>query len=419
MTWRTWHGRVMAGLALLAIVGSAGVMVAKDRQNAVVHFECWLTSNDDEGLARQPLTWRSAVRVMKVGAQRCWWRVHPPKPKQAQKETAMAWTVSGAGDNSFNGTYVESGTYNGQPAYVLNPGGPDERWLYFALSSDWRLDANLGAETTADYVGGATLPGTWFVNEGTPPAPTLAAWVPTPPDWPFTFYWDGAAPYYGPGDRMRPVRAIIGGTAYVVFPFYNSGAPGSWGFTFYNEATHEFTTKSLTGPLWTDSHDPGQTMCCYDAGDGASLYLCSGSYLDPDPPYPPSFLFALWDVSATPPTLTDSEVVATLPSIHITPFLQVADDTFRFVCVDGTDVKYYEYVALSGTLTLLGTTTLPALPGGYAQVTGDVYEAGTVTCLDRVDTVLFERDGTVYWMRHCKDGSSPPQHRIVAYALTV
>jgi len=334
------------------------------------------------------------------------------------------WDVVDPGNPAYAGNYSQVGgeMANGHPVFRLE-GNPTGLALWSGAIESYVLSPSVDDPAYLhgyDATVGA-LPGNpWSVHAETAPAPTLSeSSPPTPPDWPFTFYWDGAAPYYGPGDRMRPVRAIIGGTAYVVFPFYNSGAPGSWGFTFYNEATHEFTTKSLTGPLWTDSHDPGQTMCCYDAGDGASLYLCSGSYLDPDPPYPPSFLFALWDVSATPPTLTDSEVVATLPSIHITPFLQVADDTFRFVCVDGTDVKYYEYVALSGTLTLLGTTTLPALPGGYAQVTGDVYEAGTVTCLDRVDTVLFERDGTVYWMRHCKDGSSPPQHRIVAYALTV
>ncbi len=40
------------------------------------------------------------------------------------------FTVTSAGDPTYNGDYNESGIHGGKPAYVLNPGGA-ERWLYY------------------------------------------------------------------------------------------------------------------------------------------------------------------------------------------------------------------------------------------------------------------------------------------------
>lgn len=81
-----------------------------------------------------------------------------------------SWLVEGAGDATYNGTYTESGTYNGEPAYTNGT-----RWL--AKSPDgtrWTLC------TAPDYADGyltdgATLPGNpWSVIGGTPPAPTVS-----------------------------------------------------------------------------------------------------------------------------------------------------------------------------------------------------------------------------------------------------
>ena len=40
-----------------------------------------------------------------------------------------SWIVSGAGDNSYNGSYSEVGTHNGQPTYRL---GASSRYLWYA-----------------------------------------------------------------------------------------------------------------------------------------------------------------------------------------------------------------------------------------------------------------------------------------------
>jgi hypothetical protein len=121
----------------------------------------------------------------------------------------------------------------------------------------------------------------------------------------------------------------------------------------------------------------------------------------------------MWDVIGTPPqSLPTKGTVDTvaLPSVHITPFLQVAADTFRFMCVDGANGKYYEYEALSGTLTLLGTAALPALPSGYADV------ACSADAIGRLDVSLYERGGTVLFGRHVVNGTT---HRIVENSVAV
>jgi len=93
---------------------------------------------------------------------------------------ADAYVVSGAGDAAFNGVYVEDGTYAGHTRYSL-AGDDATRYLYwFATSSVWALCANLSA-LSPNYLGGASLPGTWTTGSGTAPAPSVTLSVPPSP----------------------------------------------------------------------------------------------------------------------------------------------------------------------------------------------------------------------------------------------
>ena len=92
------------------------------------------------------------------------------------------YTVSGAGDTSYNGIYTASGTHNGQNTYTNG-----SRWLYYNMHQmpdvgyEWVLYSSVsdiydpGME--AAYYDGATLPGTWYYNGmlGNNPAPSLSA----------------------------------------------------------------------------------------------------------------------------------------------------------------------------------------------------------------------------------------------------
>jgi hypothetical protein len=344
------------------------------------------------------------------------------KPTKKDGKLMPNWVATGAGATEYNGLYSQVGgeTYNGEPVYRL-AGSPTGKALFKAfLSSCWWLSADVQepppSEAQAAYESpSGTLPGNpWAANLGTAPAPTLAEQTPTPPDWPWNWFDDGH--YYGPGDRIRPCRATIAGTNYILFPWQNGT---DMAVAFAEIVTADplditFTRKTwTTTPVFYDetpgvtTHDPGQTAAAYDAGDGSHIYICSGSYLDGSSN--PYFDFAMWDVTPATPTKGTVDTVA-LPSVHITPFLQVAADTFRFMCVDGTDGKYYEYVALSGALTLLGTAALPALPSGYADV------ACSADAIGRLDISLYERDGTVLFGRHVVNGTT---HRIVENSVAV
>jgi len=104
-------------------------------------------------------------------------------PEQAYSGGGSGWIVSGAGDTSYNGTYIQNGTFNGKPAYEKQGGG---RWLYFgyydcAMSYFWTLNVNKynGCDPFMDapyYDGTGEAPsGSWYTSDwGTPPAPTVA-----------------------------------------------------------------------------------------------------------------------------------------------------------------------------------------------------------------------------------------------------
>jgi len=333
-----------------------------------------------------------------------------------------SWIVSGAGDALANGLYmqVDGETWNDHPVYRQGGNPTGYALYYWDAPRGWVIAWYLGMDPTMGepcYCNqGDPLPGAWATYDGmTPPAPTVVENTgPTPPDWPWPWWWyPYDPPLHGPNDTIRPCRATINSLHCVAFPWITPGSSSV--VTLFDTAGHEwFRRETYFEQFFSDplDHDPGQTLCSYDVGDGTQLYLCLGSCLTET--QQPQFTFSKWSVTGDYVTRTALETVA-LPSVHITPLLQTPGSpaTFRFLAVaaDGTTVGLWEYVAFSGDLALIGEAPVPALPTGFSQVTCSADEIG------RWDHVLIQREATLYWMRHCQDGSTPPQHRIVAATL--
>ena len=84
----------------------------------------------------------------------------------------MSWVATGAGDESYNGVYEESGTYNGKPAYTNG-----SRWLWWADGDAWWLTEALGGSQPTGYFGnGPDLPACpWsLAGMATSPAPNVS-----------------------------------------------------------------------------------------------------------------------------------------------------------------------------------------------------------------------------------------------------
>lgn len=200
-------------------------------------------------------------RQRAAGAMRAAWVSPAPTLRKGPKVNEMAsYRVSDAGDASYNGIYVESGTSGGFPAYVLNAGGAGERWLYSSVST-WYLGPS---KETPDYVymsSTSNITGEWQIIPvvGTEPAPTVSEYI-APAD-PFATDYHTPTDGYQIGDLpIAPCRAVLGGVEYVVFL-------GSSGFLLYNIATRQFQVLELPGsPLASLSR---LAVAVHECGHGA------------------------------------------------------------------------------------------------------------------------------------------------------
>lgn len=89
---------------------------------------------------------------------------------------ATDYCVAGAGTTGDNGTYVETGTNDGNPYYVM---GGNKFLFYWGVAGIWAISDTLGDGNNSDYdsgaTGGPTPPLTgWATGNGTSPAPTLS-----------------------------------------------------------------------------------------------------------------------------------------------------------------------------------------------------------------------------------------------------
>jgi len=92
-----------------------------------------------------------------------------------------SYTATGAGDGTYNDTYSEAGTYDGQPYYV---GAASARIIRWTSGYDaWIMEEVLGESgfNHCAYYHATDIPGPWTVQEGTPPAPTVTEYAVTGP----------------------------------------------------------------------------------------------------------------------------------------------------------------------------------------------------------------------------------------------
>lgn len=88
--------------------------------------------------------------------------------------------VSGAGTGSVNGTYTQTGTYDGRPYYNLSGTDPTQYSIVWADSSYWFITDSGGLENgryyNADDVASPDLcTHPWDVGAADYPAPTVTA----------------------------------------------------------------------------------------------------------------------------------------------------------------------------------------------------------------------------------------------------
>jgi len=97
------------------------------------------------------------------------------------------WVVKGAGNSSFNGTYIETGTYQGKPYYTF---GSSTRYLLWDGSGNWVLNTYLGGSAPYYQGTGTDLPANdWYTTIDIGPAPTVSVssgWI--VPFWTGPFY---------------------------------------------------------------------------------------------------------------------------------------------------------------------------------------------------------------------------------------
>lgn len=314
------------------------------------------------------------------------------------------WIVSGAGDETYNGTYAESGTYNGQPAYTNG-----SRWLFLCAIGWWVLDATKSEKPVDNYpyygpsIG--TIAGEWQTEDGTPPAPTVAAGG-TLPNWPWDWWWDG--PFFGWVSRFAPCAAKLNGAKCLVLPADNY-AVSKYGFIVFDLTARTFdqelTAASLFGGLGeTPAH---QGAGCFDIGDGATIAACSGPMEDDESGW--CFHWGRYTVVPGNGTATElSTKTVNTRGQDFTPLVETAAGAYCFLeCYDGA-VYFNTYADNADSYTEGTPVALPALPSGYSDVRCDT--GGPL------DQVLFVYDGTTYWMRHV--ANSTPTHRLMVYEVS-
>lgn len=155
------------------------------------------------------------------------------------------WLVSGAGDASFDGSYVEAGDHEGVAYYTIGS-GVDTRYL-FKDEGYWWLGRSLDW-AGADYVSaGADLPGNpWDVQIGpSAPAPTVTEII--PPEEPPHFGTDHLidAPYNLSTARMEWLD--VGGTDHL-FVLAEVAVTGNPVLLRYDLATNSWSTALAAVP---------------------------------------------------------------------------------------------------------------------------------------------------------------------------
>lgn len=344
------------------------------------------------------------ARLAAVGAMQRAWREPAPIVRKGPMVAGMAsWLAENAGDNSYNGTYVEDGTFEGNPLYTNGT-----RLLYFRYTA-WRLGPSTDTSVSAYYENtGGALPGTWSTVEGngTYPAPTVSEAAPAADPLEPSYYTGLDAPAVR-ALRLRTCRATIGGVEYVVFALEQYVfALEQYGFALYNVATGAWSKQAAGDALFARSGDQYHTPAVFSALDGTHVYATNGAlHLGNE----------VWQADWGKWDLTDGSHVTsytlTLPSRNTSNFLQLADGTFRFFAiVDGVKSLYsFAFGDASPTLVVSYETgaDLPA-----AAPEGVEFRSG------REDMWLYHDGTDMRLSRRCKATGTFGQNRFAQYVLT-
>lgn len=342
------------------------------------------------------------------------------------------WIALGAGDATYNGTYAESGTYNGQPAYTNG-----SRWLYL-IGVNWALGPTLGNAQFAYSSTTDILPANdWLPTEfGTAPGPTLSSFgspVAGEEDpfgwrWPLNFWL-----FKGGGSantNVQPCLATLGSVNYLVIPAIST-LDGGWKGFHLCDLTDTAAPTWLTvpmdddadfiWPLWSASY--GQSAAIFDAGDGAHVWAFGQAYLDGSTP---KLVFAKYNLLGLEATRV-STVTLQLHTLLVSNPVQIAPNEFRFVIRDnedgdlGDDMLYCSYYAGDAGYSILQRFTdfeldQPA-PVGYTEShvhTATQPGSGDAGIDHRL--VLTDADEVFYLRRIPRTASGVPT--VIPYRLT-
>ena len=314
--------------------------------------------------------------------------VRKGKPVVIKGKKMSTWIVSGAGTSAYNGTYVESGTYDGKAAYT-----DGTRWLYWATDKWWLSTAKGDMEPAAAYYGtGADLPANaWTANTGTAPAPTVAEDAGTPGNSdPYKFPYPN---WWGPSLSASPIApglVTVGGVDYIAFC---RPAATTSSLVLFNLTDHAWYLRdTVAAPL--ASYDAHQGGGLFDAGDGANAWAFSGGYEST------GYKFRCSAFNLISGAAGDTDEVA-LESETITNMVAAGDGTFRFCERQGTTLRLHSYTPGASTYTELAEWAAgawPGLPVGWTE--------GTVS-LNPDHALWLSSSGDLYYLRAGNYGVLP------------
>jgi len=330
-------------------------------------------------------------------------KLHKAKPVKVKGKLMSAWTTIDPqpGDANAIGTFVASGTYNGETAYVNSSGW----WLWYS-SGFWVISSAKGSiDTDSCYTSfGVTLPGDPWGIPGPPslasPAPTLSELTPPDLGWPYA-YWDWwEAPFDAPATPVKPCLATIGAVDYVVF---RDGDGTRTGFPMFRLSDNAWDDAANTDTYGFGAYHGS----LHDAGDDTHVWLIPGAYRDVATP---KFACQKWALVYGGGATLVSSVTLALADLDVSNAIETSTGNVRFILRHGAQVQLCSYVLGAGSYDVVQTwPTVTALPSGYTDLA--LGGAG------QTDHYLHEADGgAVYWFRHCVNGIG--QHRLVPYTIT-
>lgn len=258
----------------------------------------------------------------------------------------------------------------------------------------------------------STLTGneTWYsagANASNANPPPTVSILPDPEWWSWWgwwLWWDGDAAFYGSNSTIAPCAATLGGSEYLVLPLNETTTSGF--VTFPLVGQRQFSLAQSASALFaTGEYDEHQGGGAFDGGDGGSIHVTSGPWLDGGVK---KFTFSTYSVTPGVSATQTATVDVTLSDLSITNMVEAATGDYRFVLVDIEGGVHFCTYAGGASIYTAGTgVALPALPDGYTDVT---LPNGLM------DQSLMRQGNTYHWMRHCVNGSS--QHRVVAYEVS-